>query len=1286
MAVTLTSNPYYDDFDADKNFYRILFKPGVAVQARELTQIQSILQDQITKFANHIFKDGSRISKYDPSSVDINSTDYKSIKLSSTVNAANLSSYIGTYVTGETSNIIGMVAFAFDANDPNINDPATLVVKILKSTATTEFNDGEILKFYSSNIEAAYNKTAAYVNTETVGTTYISGFIGNTEELSDTITFNSSVTYLLNTGDQLDGLSGSENNIFVVEILNSTQVLVNKNVGVSATNESLIFKRKSTSPTLVVTISNGTFYKNGLFIGTTTQSVVPQKYTAYPTKSIGYRYLESITSYSTDETLLDPAFGSSNYLAPGADRLKIELEISSIELTSDGKPNITDKYIEIVRFINGRYDLIEGAADTIYAALGDTLAERTYIESGNYGIDSFRLTSGGSTATGDKNRFFISKGRAYVGGYDILTSGRQELLVPKASNNEAIPEFDVSTYYGNYILIDKPMYGLYDPQNFNLRYYWECHSTANRSAMAANTTLVGYITPKLIKFDNGSGSNVVHRFYWYTYEQANASLSFNSIRSIIGVSNYASNVYGDNYSTYTTPSFFANIAASGITTTEGLGANIVNVFESSSPSRLIFPTGKSVVKSIENVNVIYSKLYANLRIYSGQAIVTVSSPERFVGTVGVLSNSYSKPYYTVAIKQKIDSLTIPGYVTGAYIPAENLILSLDADKQALTVNFGNTSIEATIDLLVTLENNELEKRTKTLVTNYGNVVNITNSEWNTIYKSDIYALKGIYKLGSNTYAGVYNSATPYSANTVINANGSIYLAKVTNTGTSLSNTTTWKSIQGDSLLLYTLDNGQADSWYGYGSVKYLGSDAYYPGNALVVFDYFTHSGKGVIDVTSYDSNLYSSIPEYKSKTDSKVFQLRDCLDFRPRKQDNETSKVILAESVKPDPVAVPGTQVDISYYLPRIDRLYIQTKDVNTRDPGNKFRLDLGVSAVIPTIDADISDRTQQLIATIVSPAYTASASEVKITYNDSARYTMKDIGSIDKRLNSLEKRVKKQGLDLIALNNKVYDRAGPTTGNVLYNTGIFVEDFSSIATSKIENPFFTVGINVVSKECRAAFSSASHKLFFATDPDVSYYNDLISMNFTEESFISQTAVNGIQNANPGGSSGGWSSLLLIATAAAVGYELYTSLTAAAVAVSSAAAEVVAVELIAGFEVGGSLVAADVAAAAILSDTAVGEAVVIAVEAAGIVETIFGFVTSVVELFAWFSDSRLKENIQLVDTIDNINVYTYNYIWDKTEQRGVLAEELLNSKYSHAVTLNKSGFYQVDYSKLPTLH
>ena len=62
QETNLNVAPYFDDFDRTDNYCKILFKPGLPVQARELTGIQSILQDQIEKFGSHVFKDGSSVT------------------------------------------------------------------------------------------------------------------------------------------------------------------------------------------------------------------------------------------------------------------------------------------------------------------------------------------------------------------------------------------------------------------------------------------------------------------------------------------------------------------------------------------------------------------------------------------------------------------------------------------------------------------------------------------------------------------------------------------------------------------------------------------------------------------------------------------------------------------------------------------------------------------------------------------------------------------------------------------------------------------------------------------------------------------------------------------------------------------------------------------------------------------------------------------------------------------------------------------------------------------------
>jgi hypothetical protein len=55
----LNVSPYFDDFDENKNYKRVLFKPGYPIQSRELTTLQSILQNQVEKFGQYFFKEGS---------------------------------------------------------------------------------------------------------------------------------------------------------------------------------------------------------------------------------------------------------------------------------------------------------------------------------------------------------------------------------------------------------------------------------------------------------------------------------------------------------------------------------------------------------------------------------------------------------------------------------------------------------------------------------------------------------------------------------------------------------------------------------------------------------------------------------------------------------------------------------------------------------------------------------------------------------------------------------------------------------------------------------------------------------------------------------------------------------------------------------------------------------------------------------------------------------------------------------------------------------------------------
>lgn len=66
---------------------------------------------------------------------------------------------------------------------------------------------------------------------------------------------------------------------------------------------------------------------------------------------------------------------------------------------------------------------------------------------------------------------------------------------------------------------------------------------------------------------------------------------------------------------------------------------------------------------------------------------------------------------------------------------------------------------------------------------------------------------------------------------------------------------------------------------------------------------------------------------------------------------------------------------------------------------------------------------------------------------------------------------------------------------------------------------------------------------------------------------------------------------------------------------------------------------------------------------------------------ALLSDRNLKRDIKLVDVVQGYKIYTYKYIWSNEEHRGVMAQDVLETD-KDAVTMNKNGYYMVDYSKL----
>ena len=159
QKTNLNISPYYDDFDSSKNFLKVLFKPGYPIQSRELTTLQSILQNQVQEFGTHMFKEGSVVI---PGNIVFDGQFY-AVKLNEVQSGVDVSLYVdklvGKTITGDISGITAKVQKVVLPTESDDVEYITLYVKYLGSDENfefTQFADGETL---SSTENIVYGNT-----------------------------------------------------------------------------------------------------------------------------------------------------------------------------------------------------------------------------------------------------------------------------------------------------------------------------------------------------------------------------------------------------------------------------------------------------------------------------------------------------------------------------------------------------------------------------------------------------------------------------------------------------------------------------------------------------------------------------------------------------------------------------------------------------------------------------------------------------------------------------------------------------------------------------------------------------------------------------------------------------------------------------------------------------------------------------------------------------------------------------------------------------------------------
>ena len=990
MTTNLNLYPYYDDYNTLKDFHKILFKPSYPVQARELTQIQTILQNQISRFGDNIFTNGSRVTG---GKVTVNSNVY-SVILSDGQSVSSLK--VGQYIKGQNN---GLIAEIVNITTESSTTKLTYVPRGNSSIGFI-FDGEDTLIPYT---DATLTKQIGNAVTTIPSTTFQIVATGNKGDDFITVTAISDV----DVGSYIPSLG-----LYVIGI-QSTKVTLSNVLPYTILAASLDVQNRSSFPSLLVGVGDGIFYVNGVFSRLGSQSVIPDHSNRWVTASVGIIVVEDIVSSEEDFTLLDPAQGSYNFNAPGADRLRHTLTLVSYNDATSKDPS----FIELVRIENG--NIIRQNDYSTYGEIMNAIARRTYDQSGNYVVDPFiiRLTDTGDTSTFNA---VINPGKAYINGFEFKTIAPYTLKVKRSLDTETTTDLGIDTYLGNYILINNvvdqiPLSG----------------TTINfiKNASTVGTAVLLQVSP-----------------------------------SQTGVRLYLANINGD-------------ITGATRVTVDAFSANIVaNVIDTAYKS-LLFKTPQTYIKNISNMSYTMTRLYKSVVFTNGNALISAFNVnERFVGGSGTIPLSVANANYGV-----FD-------VDGATLSEVDIKTVVNGTLAQCEISCSNTSFNGVGNIIAKITVNDDMGRVKILSTASMQIDNLSTTP-KSLKKSDLYKLEYASVVGgSNTFKGDWKDNLTYNSNDMVAYKNVIYISTVSNINKAPDlNSTEWMIAPDVSSTIVT-DNGQRDLWYDHATVKT--TSATYSKLAVAI-SYFKHTRSGPIVVNSYPVE-YSSIPEYNGVS------LRDYIDLRPRRVDDETTLAFESVSIADD----EGVSNVITYYLSRIDKIVLS----NNRS----FYTLSGVSSYnAPLPPADITDA--MTLATLVIPPYTDDITKIRVDVTNNKRYTMKDIGKIEQRVSNIEYYTSLNSIENKVINSVQYSPSGVE----LFKSGFLTDSFDNFNVGNVSSPEYKCSISAVDGVCRPQFKMNATALVVNNGLTIANVSsNLATLPYTKEDFIKNIKASGSVSIN----------------------------------------------------------------------------------------------------------------------------------------------------------------------------
>jgi hypothetical protein len=984
MSINFSSEPYFDDFSEDKKFYKILFKPGYAVQARELNQLQSILQHQLATNGKHFFKEGAMVI---PGQVSFdNEIFYVRLKEKNAANVFTnsiIDSFVGKTIYGKTKNVVAEVIAVEKAKN---GDPATLFVRYVKS-GDVDLSTGDQYKTFISEEQLTYD-------------------------------------------------------------LSATSSDADVSVAISTT------EAPHTGKGSIVSIEKGVYFTNGYFVHVDKHTLVLAKYSQTPTARVGLKAIHTLVTSSDDESLLDNAQNTPNYAAPGADRYNIELVLESRELESENDKD----FIELLRIESGVVK--KEIRSTEYSVLEQTLARRTYDESGDYVVRDFKIDVR-EHRNNDRGEWAAPK--AYILGDVATKDGVIYTCVVSHTSNDWSSEFTTDTTT-KWVVDETPFYnrGIYSPEDggsddklaiavepgkaYVQGYEIEKISTEYveipkaRDVSSIDEGLISYSIGSYLLATNFSGgalplSNELSSplYIGFSETPSGAVLASAKLVSI------------EKHSTTHCKLFVREIQVSAGAYIQN--AKYIRVVGGTQVAELVDSTGSNNFELFDGTKtslVIPLPYYAIQSVVESETNYTVRKAYRNVGVSGGVASVATGGGDFASIDDDTNYVVFDSS-TGSIINAALTVSGSLLEVSGLSV--GQVDIIATIKRSGGLKTKTLETATHEVTT--------IDAQNKTIVLPNIDG----YRLKSVKMSSVGSFGTPP-------VGGYQYDIDITDR--------------------YQFDDGQTDSSYNYSSIVLKGSYAP-PSNAIKVeYEYFSHGATGdYFTVNSYSNIDYKSIPYYKN------LALRDCIDFRTN------TSVFLKR----------GEEIfaDFSYYLPRKSKISI--------DAAGALIATNGESSLTPVELSEVP--LAMTLCNIDLNAYTFDTTDNNVVINkvDNRRYTMRDIGKLEKRIDNLEYYTSLSLLEQETQNLDVVD----SNGDSRYKNGFIVDSFTGHGVGDTLSEDYRCSIDMEEGVCRPFFNMRNVNLIeHVSGSNYASVGDLITLPIASHvPFISQPYGSRTENVNP---------------------------------------------------------------------------------------------------------------------------------------------------------------------------